>query len=44
MVKDVFRRDTEPAMRFTNELSRATNQKAGAERADLPHVRRAAPA
>ncbi len=27
MVKDVFRRDTEPAMRFTNELSRATNQK-----------------
>jgi len=27
MVKDVFRRDREPAMRFTNELSRATNQK-----------------
>jgi len=27
MVKDVFRRDSEPAMRFTNDLSRATNQK-----------------
>ena len=26
MVKDVFRRESEPAMRFTNELSRATNQ------------------
>jgi len=27
MVKDVFRRDGEPAMRFTNALSRTTNQK-----------------
>ena len=27
MVKGVFRRDGEPAARFTNELSRATNQK-----------------
>ena len=27
MVKDVFRRDSEPASRFTNDLSRATNQK-----------------
>ena len=27
MVKNVFRRDHEPAMRFTNDLSRATNQK-----------------
>jgi len=27
MVKDVFRREDEPAMRFTNDLSRATNKK-----------------
>jgi aminocarboxymuconate-semialdehyde decarboxylase len=27
MVKDVFKRDQEPALRFTNELSRGTNQK-----------------
>jgi aminocarboxymuconate-semialdehyde decarboxylase len=27
MVKDVFRYQNEPAMRFTNDLSRATNQK-----------------
>ena len=27
MVKDVFRRDSEPAMRFTNDLSRETNRK-----------------
>jgi aminocarboxymuconate-semialdehyde decarboxylase len=27
MVRDVFRRDSEPATRFTNDLSRATNQK-----------------
>jgi len=27
MVKDVFRRESESAMRFTNELSRATNQR-----------------